>query len=203
LVGDVGFDPCFLATKADLVGSYFKGITGGKGPSDGLVWFREAELMHGRICMMAVVGFIWPGLFGTFPGNEAVGLDAYSYTNPLEAWEKAPQGALIQILLFMIVLEFRRINNIIEDGESYIPGNAQRWGQFPGQWNPFGFNYTPEEYEEKALQEVKHSRLAMIGLLGLFFQASSSGVSVADQLGAAFVAPDYYAKAGYFLPEGI
>lgn len=159
--------------------------------------------MHGRIAQLAVVGFIWPGLFGTLPGNEAVGLDAYSYTNPLEAWEKAPQGALLQILLFMSVLEFRRINNIMEDGENYIAGNSQRWGQFPGQWNPFNFNYTPEEYEEKALQEVKHSRLAMIGLLGLIAQANASGESVAEQLGAAFVAPDYYARAGYFLPEGI
>lgn len=203
LVGDVGFDPCFLATKADLVTNYFKGIFNGAGPSNGLVWYREAELMHGRIAMMAVVGFIWPGLFGTFSGNEWTGVDAYSTTNPVEALGTVPSAALFQIGAFMSALEFRRINNIIEDGESYIAGNSQRWGQFEGQWNPFGFNYTPAEYEEKALQEIKHSRLAMIGLLGLIFQANASGVSVAEQLGAAFQTPDYYAKAGYFLPEGI
>ena len=100
-------------------------------------------------------------------------------------------------------MEFRRINIILKDGASYTAGDSQKWGQGEGRWNPFGLNYTPEEYEEKQLQEIKHARLAMVGLLGLIFQANASGVNVVDQLGAAFTAPDYYAKAGYFLPQGI
>jgi len=101
----------------------------------------------------------------------------------------------------MSILEFRRINFILEEGASYMPGDAQKWGQGPGRWNPFGFDYTPAEYEEKQLQEIKHARLAMIALLGLIFQANASGVGVIDQIGKAFVTPDYYAKAGYFLPD--
>lgn len=200
LIGDVGFDPCFLSTKADGQANYFNSITGGN--VDGLTWYREAELMHGRICMLAVVGFIWPG-FGTLPGNDAIGLDAFSYTNPLEAFSKAPQGSLLQILAFMSALEFRRINNIVTDGTNYMAGDSQKWGQGDGRWNPFGFDYTPEEYKTKQLQELKHARLAMIGFLGVVFQANASGVGVVDQLSAAFVTPEYVAKAGYFLPEGI
>ena len=201
LVGDVGFDPCFLSTKADLVANYFNGITGAS--VDGLTWYREAELMHGRICMVAVVGFIWPGLFGTFAGNEWTGADAFSYTNPLEAFSKAPSASLFQILAFMSWMEFRRINFIVSEGSSYMAGDSQKWGQGDGRWNPLGLNYSPEEYKVKQLQELKHARLAMIGFLGLVFQANASGVGVIDQLGAAFVAPDYVTKAGYFLPEGI
>lgn len=200
LVGDVGFDPCFLSTKADLVANYFNGVTGAN--VDGLTWYREAELMHGRICMLAVVGFIWPG-FGTFAGNDWTGPDAFSYTNPLEAFSKAPSASLFQILAFMSFLEFRRINNIISEGSSYMAGDSQKWGQGEGRWNPFGLNYTPEEYKEKQLQELKHARLAMVGFLGVVFQANASGVGVVEQLGAAFQTPDYVAKAGYFLPEGI
>lgn len=197
LVGDVGFDPCFLSTKADSTAAYFNGITGAN--LDGLSWYREAELMHGRICQLAVVGFLWPGFFGTVPGNEEFGLDAFSYTNPLEAWDKAPAASLFQITAFMAFMEFRRINIIQRGG--YTVGNAQNWG--PQGWNPFNLNYTPEEYAEKQLQELKHCRLAMVGFLGVVFQASASGVSVADQLGAAFQVPEYAARAGYFLPEGI
>ena len=201
MIGDVGFDPCFLSTKADLTANYFNGILGTS--IDGLTWYREAELMHGRICMAAVVGFIWPGLFGTLSGNDWTGPDAFSYTNPLEAFSKAPSASLFQILAFMSWMEFRRINFIKSDGSSYMAGDSQKWGQGEGRWNPFGLNYSPEEYKEKQLQEVKHARLAMIGFLGLVFQANASGVGVVDQLSAAFQTPEYVAKAGYFLPEGI
>jgi Chlorophyll A-B binding protein len=203
MIGDVGFDPCFLSTKADSMAGYFNGLFSGNAPIDGLTWYREAELMHGRICMMAVVGFIWPGLFGTFGGNEWTGVDAYSATNPIEAMSVAPSAALFQIFAFMAGMEFRRINIIRSDGKNYMAGDSQKWGQGQGRWNPLGLNYSPAEYAEKQLQEVKHSRLAMIGLLGLIFQANASGVGVIDQLSGAFTVPEYAAKAGYFLPEGI
>jgi hypothetical protein len=159
--------------------------------------------MHGRICMLAVVGFLWPGLFGTFQGNDWTGADAYSYTNALEAFGKAPGLAITQILAFMGLLEFRRINIILKDGANYQAGDSQKWGQGDGRWNPLKLSYTPEEYAEKQLQEIKHARLAMVGFLGLILQGNISGVGVIDQLSAAFVAPEYATKAGYFLPEGI
>jgi len=193
---------CFLSTKADSLSSYFNGLFDNKVQLDGLTWYREAELMHGRICMVAVLGFIIPG-FTTFPGNEWTGADAFSYTNPLEAIGNAPSASLFQIFAFMSAMEFRRINNIFNEGNSYMAGDSQRWGQGSGRWNPLGLNYTPEEYEEKQLQEIKHARLAMIGLLGLIFQANASGVNVVEQWSTAFQTPDYVAKAGYFLPEGI
>jgi hypothetical protein len=202
MVGDVGFDPCFLATKADMMAPYFNNAFAGSAPIDGLTWYREAELMHGRICMVAVVGFIAPG-FGTFAGNEWTGVNAYSTTNPLEAIGAAPGAALFQIFAFMSIMEFRRISIIINDGPNYMAGDAQKWGQGEGRWNPLGFKYTPAEYADKELQEIKHARLAMIGLLGLIFQANASGVDVVEQWSSAFTVPAYYAKAGYYLPQGI
>lgn len=200
LIGDVGFDPCFLSTKADLMADYFNGLFGGNGPKNGLVWYREAELIHGRIAQIAVVGFIAPG-FGTFSGNEWT--DSFGYTNPLEAIGGAPSASLFQIFAFMAILELRRVSIILEDGPNYMAGDSQRWGQGEKRWNPFGFNYTPEEYEIKQLQELNHCRVAMIGLLGLFFQANASGVNVVDQFSNSFVYPEYVAKAGYFFPDGI
>jgi hypothetical protein len=200
MLGDVGFDPLGFSTTP--VGPWFLGAEGRQGRISDLNWYREAELIHGRIAQMAVVGFIAPGLFGTLPGNEWTGVDAYSYTNPLEAFNKVPGLAILQIFLFMSFLEFRRINIIKEEGEAYTPGDL-RIGQGEESYNPFGLNYSPEQYEEKRLQELKHCRLAMIGIFGLWAQAQASGVSVVEQLGRGLTTPDYYAKAGYFLPEGI
>jgi light-harvesting complex I chlorophyll a/b binding protein 1 len=202
LPGDVGFDPCFLSGKqADLMSNYFNGIITTNPGLDGLTWYREVELMHGRIAQLAVLGFIFPGYYH-FPGDEQVGLDAFSYTNPLEAPSHIPIMGTLQILLFMAGLEWRRIDIISTEGSNYQPGDF-KWGQGEGRWNPFGFKYTEEEYRAKQIQETKHGRLAMIAFLGLVFQANASGVGVLDQLGPAFAVPEYYAKAGYFLPEGI
>jgi len=196
LVGDVGFDPfgfSTIKTGSQFLGDAFE---------DNLKWYREAELMHGRIAMMAALGFVFPGLIGTLPGNEWTGVDAYSYTNPLEALYKAPGLAIQQIFCFMAVMEFFRIKRIQEKGASYEAGDFG-WGQGEDRWNPYKFNYTPEEYKEKQLQELKNGRLAMMGVLGLYLQANASGVGVIEQLKDALNTPGYYAKAGYFFPEGI
>jgi hypothetical protein len=152
--------------------------------------------------MIAVaVGFIVPG-FVTF--SETTGpVSMHKLTNPLEAAGGAPGLALVQIFAFMGFLEFKRINYITEKGADYMAGDSQDWGQGDGRWNPFNFDYTPEEYAKKQLQEVKHARLAMVGLLGLIFQANASGVGVVEQWSAALVLPGYVGKAGYFFPEGI
>jgi light-harvesting complex I chlorophyll a/b binding protein 1 len=200
MLGDVGFDPLGFSTVP--VGAWFKGFDGRQGTLGDLTWYREAELIHGRIAQLAVVGFLAPGLFGTLPGNEWTGVDAYSKTNPLEAFSAVPGLAILQIFLFMSFLEVRRINIIKEEGENYQPGDL-RIGQGEGRWNPFGLEYSPEAYEEKQLQELKHCRLAMIGVFGLWAQAQASGVGAIEQLSAGLTTPDYYAKAGYFLPEGI
>eukprot|EP00559_Dactyliosolen_fragilissimus_P004759 CAMPEP_0184862706 /NCGR_PEP_ID=MMETSP0580-20130426/7108_1 /TAXON_ID=1118495 /ORGANISM="Dactyliosolen fragilissimus" /LENGTH=272 /DNA_ID=CAMNT_0027360665 /DNA_START=174 /DNA_END=992 /DNA_ORIENTATION=- len=200
MLGDVGFDPLGFSTVP--VGPWFTGGEGRNGQIGNLAWYREAELIHGRIAQVAVVGFLAPGLFGTLPGNEWTGVDAYSNLNPLEAFSQVPGLAILQIFLFMTYLEIRRINIIKEEGESYQPGDL-RIGQGEGRWNPFGLEYDEEAYAEKQLQELKHCRLAMIGVFGLWAQAQASGVGVTEQIGAALTSPDYYSKAGYFLPEGI
>jgi len=196
MLGDFGFDPLGFSTVP--TGAWFLGEAFGSN----LKFYREAELIHGRVAQVAVVGFIWPGLFGTLPGNAWTGADAYSNTNPLEAFSQVPGLAILQIFLFMSLLEFRRIRIIQEEGPNYIPGDL-RIGQGEGRFNPFGLNYSPQEYEEKRLQELKHCRLAMIGIFGLWAQALASGEGVIEQLRAGLTTPDYYAKAGYFMPEGI
>jgi len=200
LPGDVGFDPIGFST-APFASFNNPLYQEGNFMSD-VEWLREAELTHGRIAQLAVVGFIWPALFGTFPGNENFGgADAYSYVNPLEAITKVPDLAIYQIVAGMAWVEYQRVIRIKEQGSNRVLGDIGLG--YPGGWNPFNLNYSPEEYAAKQLQEIKHCRLAMLGVFGLFFQAYNSGTDIVSQLSPAFAAPEYAAKAGYFLPQGI
>lgn len=194
LPGDVGFDPCFLTTKADIMANYFNSLSFiGRPNKSGLFWYREAEIAHGRLAQMAVVGFIVPGLV-TFPGLE--------YTTPFGAISAVPLSVWAQLLGFMALLDIQRCNIIKAEGDNYMNGDIG-FGQGEGRYNPFKFNYSDEEYFEKQVQELKHGRVAMIALVGQVFQANVSGMSVVDQLSGAFSFPENVAKAGYFLPEGI
>jgi len=201
LPGDAGFDPVGFSTTP--IFQLFDSKSGGSNTMSDLYWLREAELTHGRIAQLAVVGFLWPAFFGTFPGNEWTGVDAYSYANPLEELDHVPYLAVAQIVAAMSWVELKRVSLIKEQGSSRIPGDLLL-GQGPGdRINPFGLNYTPEEFYEKQVQEIKHCRLAMLGAFGLYCQAANSGLDIKSQIGAALVYPEWYQKAGYFIPEGI
>ena len=86
--GDVGFDPLgFSTTITELGGD--------------LNYVREAELMHGRQAMLAVVGFVAPALFGKLP----VGWTADVSTNPLEAQYQLPPEVLYQVAISIFIAE--------------------------------------------------------------------------------------------------
>jgi light-harvesting complex I chlorophyll a/b binding protein 1 len=165
LVGDVGFDPV--------------GFSSANIKPFNLKWYREAELAHGRVAMLAVVGNFFPAWFH-FPGNPAFGVpeDAYAALNPYTALSQVPSGAIPQIVLAATFVELARIGRTINGDKE--PGDL---GLGQTGYNPFGFEYTPEEYREKQLQEIKHCRLGMLGALGILLQAKYSGLGITEQLG--------------------
>jgi light-harvesting complex I chlorophyll a/b binding protein 1 len=111
LPGDFGFDPIGLATFASFNNPlYMEGDF-----VSNLEWLREAELAHGRMAQLAVIRFILPGLFGTFPGSDEFGsVDAYSELNPLKAIATVPESVLHQIVAGMEWFEYQRVIRIKE-----------------------------------------------------------------------------------------
>lgn len=163
------------------------------GDENSLKWYREAEIVHGRVAQLAVVGNLVPGWIGHLPGNPAMGVpeDAFAELNPFKALSTIPDTGLWHIVTFIYAIEICRAANVIRGDKE--PGDL---GLGQTGWNPFGFNYTPEEYREKQVQEIKHGRLAMFGALGMLLQASASGMGVTQQLAGALSFPDYRFPGG-------
>ena len=66
-------------------------------------WMREAEIKHGRVAMLATIGYTYPEApwaVQAFPG------EAYSHANPIKAAIAVPPGAWANIIFFVGLMEF-------------------------------------------------------------------------------------------------
>ena len=145
-VGDVGFDPFRFS---DFI------------PMD---FLREAELKHGRICQMAIVGFAAVDLgFRVYPVPEAYeGLTSVTAHDAL-----VEQGAMSQLLLWFSFLEVFDTVAVIQ----MLQGSGREPGDFG--LDPVGFltGKSQAEIDDMKLKEITHCRLAMMAFSGMVTQA--------------------------------
>lgn len=145
-VGDVGFDPLRFS---DFV------------PMD---FLREAEIKHGRICMLAWLGFVSVDVgFRIYPFPEVYeGLSSVTAHDAL-----VEQGAMSQIFLWCGLAEVIGTVAVLQ----MLEGS----GREPGDYglDPLGFlkGKTEEEANEMKLREIKNGRLAMLAFSGVVTQA--------------------------------
>ncbi|KAH8044173.1 chlorophyll A-B binding protein [Aureococcus anophagefferens] len=116
--------------------------------------YREVEQKHGRIAMIAVVGYCVPGYIGTL-GDVKLGGDVKfsDVPNGVQALFKIPPLGLLQILLLIGILET----------------------QFPNVQGDYGTGYFGQSLEEpvkskKLAIELSNGRLAMLAIMGLLAQ---------------------------------
>lgn len=144
--GDVGFDPFRFS---DFV------------PVD---FLREAELKHGRICMLAVTGFIAVDCgLRIYPLPEAYeGLTSLTAHDAL-----VEQGAMSQIFLWCGLAEIIGSIAVIQ----MMEGSGRQPGDYG--FDPAGFllGKSEEEVMEMKLKEITHARLAMMAFSGVVTQA--------------------------------
>ena len=140
--GDVGFDPLGLSSAGIPLG-----------------WMREAELKHGRVCMLAIVGWIAADI-----GLRAPGLPADSPLMSVTSFTAhdaaVKQGSMIVLLIFCGVCEiagFAAIQQTLEGKRA--PGDFALTG-----------NIQVTDSIKKA--EIKHSRLAMMAFSGIATQSA-------------------------------
>jgi len=157
---ETGFDPLYFSDFLDIK------------------WLREAELKHGRICMLATTGLIVQEFFSIpgFPGYSA---------NPVEACSSVSGAAFGQIIFFMAWAEFQlnkgkfTMMDMFEDGRA--PGDLG--------FDPLKFGENAATRERLEMAELKNGRLAMLAFSGMLHQVFVTGKPVFASLGDIFAAP--------------
>jgi len=170
---DFNFDPLGLSVKCEKY----------------LPWFREAELKHGRIAMLAFVGLVVPefvripgpeacyGAKGVVEAHNACAGDPY-FPFVLDATdfygkEGHQVGPLFQVFAFCGLVEmlttFAKTSNV-----SNKPGlTLENAGDYR-----LGVNFLPSDeakIKEMKLKELKNGRLAMLAFGGAITQATLTG----------------------------
>jgi len=138
---------------------------------------RAVELKHGRLCMFASIGMLWPDVFGKFDGylSPSQGLKFADVPSGIYAVAKVPLEGWLQILLVAGLIE----TQLFKDQSFGGPGFA-KYGAEPGN---FGTGYwgrriaDPEERRLKLTTELNNGRLAMIAMAGLLIQNGLTGQS--------------------------
>merc|ERR1719253_623037 len=153
MAGDVGFDPLGFSNYFDLK------------------WLREAELKHGRICMLGCLGFwVQEGVHLPLPGFDA--------KLPLDAFFSVPTSGLWQIFFTLGGIE------VLSNGGKITPGDMFADGRSPGDINfdPLNLGGDDAALRRYELAELKHARLAMIGLGGMVHQEILTKQATLEQL---------------------
>ena len=147
MVGDVGFDPVGFSNWIDVK------------------WLREAELKHGRVCMLAVVGLVFSSFY-QLPG------DVHQVSAVAAHDAGVASGSMGQLLLwisFAEIISFKAISQMLWEGSPRQPGD---YG-----FDPCGVcvNKSQEYKDTMALKELKNGRLATMAFSGIVTQAVLTG----------------------------
>ncbi len=155
--------------------------------------FREAEITHGRVAMIATVGF----LVGEQVEGSSFLFDAQVTGPAINHFQQTPGLVWGLVGATIFLLESTRVqkgwsdpftNELFSLNDDYIPG---QWG-----FDPLGLsnNKTTEDMAEARLKEINNGRLAMISISGMVAQELVNGLNIlpADEVleegrGAALV----------------
>ncbi|CAE8644382.1 unnamed protein product [Polarella glacialis] len=131
---------------------------------------RQTELKHGRISMLATMGYITPEITGKIPGflSPSAGLKFADVPNGLAAISKVPAAGWGQILAYMAFCEV---------SQDQSAGTKAAAGDF--NWKLLTSS-DPEKLNAKLSAEIANGRLAMMAIIGMFFQDGLTGSAWGD-----------------------
>lgn len=165
--GDVGFDPLGFTDmwkdkdwSTQVVPDFWNDETP-RTPISTKTWMQEAEIKHGRISMMAVVGWLAVDSGIRFPGSPYG-----SIANSVSAHAAGVENGSLGFMLFVIsVFEFA--------SGAAIYDQAKGSGRVPGDFgfDPLGFGKDATKLQRYRTNEVKNGRLAMLAFSGIVTQA--------------------------------
>lgn len=163
------FDPLDFASRAD---------------NTNLRRYREAEVTHGRVGMLAVLGF----LAGEFVEGSSFLFNADVSGPAINHLEQVPTGFWIMLVIGIGASESERLNIGWVDPKDvkYSEPGALRTDYTPGDigFDPLGLKPTdPAALKEMQTKELQNGRLAMIAAAGCMAQELVNGKGILENLG--------------------
>jgi len=141
------------------------------GASEGKIkFYREAEIKHGRVAMLASVGFVVGESFHPMWGGN---IDVPSYI----AWQETPLQDATPVVVFIFL-----IHELLSVFTFNSPFGGELWtirsdyANGDLDWDPLGLKpSSPSELKEMQTKEINNGRLAMIGIIGMIGQELAQG----------------------------
>jgi len=167
------FDPLGFAEKAD---------------EKTLKRYREAEVTHGRVAMLAVVGF--------FVGEAVEGssflFDAQITGPAITHFEQVPDGwdALIVTAIGAAEAQRAQIGWVDPADASYDQPGLLRDDYYPGDigFDPLGIRpEDPEELDLMITKELQNRRLAMLAAADSFAQEFTDGLGIIEHFQVSMI----------------
>ena len=122
--------------------------------------------------MLAFVGWLWPGNVGTFTSDDVTTVD------PVGAIMQASPQFWAQFIVLCGTIEAAKYKAEL-DGSKSFTGEGDAFLDWSGQWSKLD----DAGKKKVRMQELKHARLAMLGVIGLVFEKFFPGtVPVTDYL---------------------
>jgi len=137
---------------------------------------RSVEIQHGRVAMVASIGYIVPEYF-RWPGyvSPSQKLAFADIPNGLAAWNAVPAIGWWQMIGFVGCIE---VANLSSAGDKQYAGDYDGYGAFGV---PRGSTIVDKEKKEKSLlAEINNGRLAMMSIIGMMFQDGLTGSAWGD-----------------------
>jgi len=143
--------------------------------------YREAEVTHGRVAMLSVVGFLVAESFHPLFGGQIIGPAIYHLT---EVRKITPE--FFELLAVSI--------GIVETSRAqigWIPPPERKGGEFlrdnyyPGDigFDPLGLKPSdPEEFAAMQTKELQNGRLAMLASMGFILQELTNQKGILENL---------------------
>merc|ERR1712124_211348 len=153
------FDPLGFSTT----------VTGGK-----LLFYREVELKHGRVAMLAALGMLVGEQFHPLFGGD---IDVPAYIalqqTPLQAFWPAVVAAIAIPEIFS-VFSFQEPKNLLQWANTWQMKTDRQPGDLG--FDPLGLKpQDAKEFKEMQTKELNNGRLAMIAAAGMIAQEFATG----------------------------
>lgn len=161
-------DPAYVRSLPGITEpfGFFDPLSFCEGASQGRIkFFREVEIKHGRVAMLATVGYlVGEGFHPMWGGNINVPSFLAFQETPLQTALPAV-AALIGVHEVLSVFTF----NSPIGGELFSIRSDYRSGDLG--WDPLGLRPSdPLEYKDMQSKEINNGRLAMIAIVGMIGQ---------------------------------